>query len=240
MSDGALCLSWDDGHPLDRRIAEMMADAGLAGTFFVPLSNVEGRPVLLPDDLRAIKDLGFEIGAHGIDHRRLTTLTPAEARRQIVDGKHQLEDVLGSPVVGICYPGGRHNKALRNMVREAGFSYGRTTQMFRVSADTDPFRLPTTLQLYRHGGAALARNWLRQGMGLDRMALAMRAWRAQDMSRFLATLAEDAAETGTLLHLWGHSWEIDEICGWAWLGRIVSVLAENKRLRRISCRDIVR
>ena len=240
MTDAALCLSWDDGHPLDRKVAEMMAQAGLAGTFFVPLSNVEGRPVLKGADLHALKDMGFEIGAHGIDHRRLTTLTPAEARRQIVDGKHQLEDVLGSPVRGICYPGGRHTPALRNLVREAGFTYGRTTQMFRVSAGTDPFRLPTTLQLYRHGGAALARNWLRQGMGMDRLALAIRAWRAEDLPGLIATLAEDVARTGGILHLWGHSWEIDERCGWDWLRRIFALLAEAKHLPRISCQDAVR
>lgn len=240
MTDGALCLSWDDGHPLDRRIAEMMARAGLAGTFFVPLSNVEGRPVLNAEDLRALKDMGFEIGAHGIDHRRLTTLAPGEARRQIVDGKHQLEDLLGSPVDGICYPGGRHNRDLRNLVREAGFTYGRTTQMFRMSSGTDPFRLPTTLQLYRHDAAALARNWVRQGIGLDRLALATRVWHAQDMPGFIATLAEEVADAGAFLHLWGHSWEIDEIGGWDWLARIFSVLAENPRLRPVSCKDIAR
>src|SRR5688500_11915407 len=37
--------SWDDGHPLDIRLAEMLARHGVAGTFYVPL-RYEGVPVM--------------------------------------------------------------------------------------------------------------------------------------------------------------------------------------------------
>src|SRR5262249_53876406 len=128
----SICLSWDDGHPADRKVAALMQHYGLRGTFFVPCNNSEGRAVMTAEDLRALRRDGFEIGAHGLDHRRLTHLAPAAAHRQIIDGKARLEDMLGEAVPGFCYPGGRHDAAIRAAVAGSGFLYGRTTEMFRL------------------------------------------------------------------------------------------------------------
>jgi len=54
--------SWDDGHPLDERVAELHADRGLKATFFVPLRNREGRSVMHPSTVRSLDRAGFEIG----------------------------------------------------------------------------------------------------------------------------------------------------------------------------------
>jgi peptidoglycan/xylan/chitin deacetylase (PgdA/CDA1 family) len=59
--------SWDDGHPLDARMAELLSLHEFQGTFYVPVSNREGLPVLGPEDLRRLGQ-GFEIGSHTIDH----------------------------------------------------------------------------------------------------------------------------------------------------------------------------
>ena len=106
MADLAFTTSWDDGHPLDLRVAELLARYGCAGTFYVPRRNVEGRSVMTTHELRTL-DAGFEIGGHTIDHVRLDRLQPIERRRQIVDGKRLLEDELGHAVEGFSYPWGR-------------------------------------------------------------------------------------------------------------------------------------
>lgn len=240
MTDPVLCLSWDDGHPADSRVAELMLRHGLRGTFFVPLSNSEGLPVLAPPALRQLAGQGFEIGAHGADHRRLTSLPPEQARQQIADGRHRLEDMLGIPVAGFCYPGGRHNTFIRKAVAASGFAYGRTTQMFRLDPEADPYQMPTTAQIFSHGGMALLRNWLRQGAGGTRLRHAWQLWRAADLPTACATFAAEAAGHGGVLHLWGHSWEIAADDRWDWLDRLFAAIAAAPGLRRATCAELRR
>ena len=111
--------SWDDGHPSDERLADLLSRYGIAGTFYVPDRNSEDRPVL---DEAAIRRLSstFEIGGHSIDHVVLHRLPPEELARQVVGNKRWLEDVSGKPIRGFCYVRGRYNNAVTGVVRRAG------------------------------------------------------------------------------------------------------------------------
>ena len=75
--------SWDDGHPSDLRVADLLEKHGLSGTFYVPSTNSEGRPVMRSIE---IAELGrrFEIGGHTQDHVSLTEMGPHLAAAQIV------------------------------------------------------------------------------------------------------------------------------------------------------------
>ena len=76
--------SWDDGHPLDLRLAELLASYGVAGTFYVPL-NYDRVPPVTQARLLSLQDLGMEIGAHGIDHTMLTKTK--DLINEVVTGK---------------------------------------------------------------------------------------------------------------------------------------------------------
>src|SRR5437762_91335 len=107
--------SWDDGHPLDMRVADLLSRYGFAGTFYQPLSNREGLPVMAPSDVRRLSE-SFEIGSHTIDHCYLDRVDEAEARRQIAGGKDRIEQILGHQVSGFCYPGGHYTSKHRQFV----------------------------------------------------------------------------------------------------------------------------
>ena len=69
--------SWDDGHPSDMKLAEVLHKHGIAGTFYVPgrvapggCCNPDGFDVLAPAELRRL-GAEFEIGSHTLDHRSL-------------------------------------------------------------------------------------------------------------------------------------------------------------------------
>ena len=62
------------------------------------------------------------IGAHTVSHPRLSTLTEEEMRKEIVDSKHRLEEMLGHPVNHFSYPHGDYNTATLQVVNEAGFT----------------------------------------------------------------------------------------------------------------------
>src|ERR1700722_19861853 len=98
-----ITTSWDDGYPADVRIAELLAKLGLAGTFYVPHRNIEGRAGMDASSLRGLSRK-FEIGGHTLDHTDLTFVLSAEAQRQIRQGKTRLEDTIGKDIDGFCYP----------------------------------------------------------------------------------------------------------------------------------------
>lgn len=225
MTDIILTTSWDDGAPQDMRLAESLARHAIPATFYVPLENSEGRPVLDSWALRQLSTAGFEIGGHGIDHRRLAGLTPETLNRQIVDGKAMLEQRLGTAVSGFCYPGGRGVRQAAPVVAAAGFSHARTTAMGHLDVGKDRLRRPTTLQMFPHGPLPLLRNWARNG-GRAPLALTCRLAALNDPLARLDLLLAEVSRRGGTLHLWGHSWEIDELGMWNMLDRMLTRLAE--------------
>jgi len=223
MSKPTFTTSWDDGHPLDLKAAELLAKHGCGGTFYVPSAVA---PSLSTRELRILAQ-GFEIGAHTLDHRRLPELSEAEKRRQVVQGKRQLEDRLGAAVQGFAYPGGKHDAASRVIVREAGFAYARTVESFALSPRRDPFLMPTTLQIYPHRASAYLKNFLKRGNWQRRLPALRLALAAPDPMSLLARLLDLVLEHGGLFHVWGHSLDIETLGLWSALDEFLSLVAER-------------
>ena len=162
MSRVFLPTSWDDGHPADMRLAALLTKYNIAGTFYIPRNNSEGRPVIQKRELVELAT-AFEIGGHTRDHMELTRLGREEAQDQIVDGKNYLEDALGHKVNGFCYPRGGYNSAIKSQVRQAGFVYGRTIKNLYCNSESDPFEIPTTAQFYPHTKVTYLKNHLKHG-----------------------------------------------------------------------------
>jgi peptidoglycan/xylan/chitin deacetylase (PgdA/CDA1 family) len=237
---GLFTTSWDDGHPLDMRVAELLNKHGLPGTFYVPgrvapggCCNPEGFEVLPKTELRQL-GTQFEIGSHTLDHKSLHSLPAAEARHQIEAGKRWLEDQLGRGVAGFCYPNGHHDAAVRKLVRDCGFSYGRTTEDLSDDVGMDPFQMPVSLHFHPRGRIDVARGFVRE----ERRRLGEMRW-LRRLPVFLAAIAKDdfearvrclvdrVCERGGVFHVWGHSWEIDRFGGWTLLDDVLRYAAER-------------
>jgi len=220
--------SWDDGHPKDMKLAELLAKHRIGGTFYVPCHNCERRDVMEARDLRSLAET-FEIGGHTLDHIDLRVMSGPEAKHQIEAGKAYLEDVLGAPVPGFCYPRGGYTQALKEMVRSAGFSYARTVENFHLDAGDDRFALPTTLQFFPHSRSTYLRNFISGGAYAARCIPAATATAGGRIGDRIKRLAELCAARGSYFHLWGHSWEIDEYGLWRELDMALSFLSTLKR-----------
>src|SRR5215469_6765595 len=106
MTPGArITTSWDDGHPLDLRLADLLRRHNISATFYIPRSAPHG--VLNEAQIRELSE-SFEIGAHTLDHVFLTEVDDARASRQIRDSKAWLEDVTGRPCTMFCPPAGKY------------------------------------------------------------------------------------------------------------------------------------
>lgn len=231
--------SWDDGHPLDARLAELLSKHGFGGTFYMPLSNREGLPVLHPTEMRRLGQR-FEIGSHTIDHCYLTSVDTGESRRQIVDGKYQIEQVLGHSVAGFCYPGGQYTLEHRKMVVDAGFEYARTISNFHQTLLGDPFCVPTTIQCYPHKREVLVRNFVKRGEWIKRCGLFFVAVGEENFAMRLRRVLDHVCLHGEMFHLWGHSWELEGFDGWRQLDDFLRYAADRIPVdRRLSNREVL-
>ena len=206
--------SWDDGHPADLRIAALLAKYGVAGTFYVPNRNAEGRPVMVESEIREVSQ-SFEIGGHSRDHVVLPRLPQDEVLAQVTENKVWLEQLLARSVTGFCYVQGRHSPMVASVVRAAGYSYARTATSFRRTPGRDPFLIPATIQLMPHSNASTIRHLLRRGPSPERLGLALRAMRHGDLVRRIDTVIDACRATPSLFHLWGHSWELEAYGLWS-------------------------
>jgi hypothetical protein len=216
--------SWDDGHPSDMRVAELLARHGLAGTFYVPTRNSEGRPVLGAADIRALSS-GFEIGGHGWDHVVLTGLSRADVRVQVSQNKAWLEDLLGARLRGFCHIRGAWSRETADEVRAQGFAYARAVTGFHARVGQDAFAVPTTLQFFPHRVGAVLRHLVRRGPSALRIALAGVALGQNDLVDRVEAMALACQARGGYFHLWGHSWELDAHDLWDELDAALGVLA---------------
>src|SRR5690348_6493289 len=110
--------SWDDGNPLDFRIAEMLERYGLTGTFYVP--RRADTKVMSTAQIQELSKR-FEIGAHTLDHVRLHNLPDTEARRQLSASRLWIEEVTGRECRIFCFPGGQYRRSQLPLLRETGF-----------------------------------------------------------------------------------------------------------------------
>jgi peptidoglycan-N-acetylglucosamine deacetylase len=224
--------SWDDGHILDRKLAGLLDDYGLRGTFYVAPRNIELPPWdrLRSRDLQALAR-HFEIGGHTSTHLRLTTLPDAAARREIVEGKDDLEQVIGASLRSFCYPGGQYRRRHSAMVREAGFDLARTARR-GVTGRSPRYETHTTVHAYRHlvdGPAALRL----AGGNLSNARQMFWNWDV-----FAMTMFDQVLTGGGIFHLWGHSWEIEQNDDWQRLERVMRYIGNRPDVKYVDNGDL--
>jgi hypothetical protein len=207
-----ILTSWDDGHPLDLRIGEMLSRHGLSGSFFVPLENREGMAVMTATEKRELGKV-HEIGSHTRTHCYLLNCDRNQAFEEITSGKRELEEQLGWRVDGFCYPGGKCDKGIAEMVRSAGFRYARTIENLRIDMGQDPWLIPTTLQFYPHDASTLLKNVIKH-WSWSKPQLLWPRFKQPDFFSYARVLAEYCVEQDCVFHLWGHSWEIEALELW--------------------------
>ena len=95
-TDRVIALTYDDGPNPEQTpsVLDALARHDVRATFFVLTDRAEQHPELVREMLAR----GHEVGLHGIDHTRLTSLPGREASRRIREGKRRLEAVTGRPV----------------------------------------------------------------------------------------------------------------------------------------------
>jgi peptidoglycan/xylan/chitin deacetylase (PgdA/CDA1 family) len=93
------------------------------------------------DEVHDMAAAGISFGAHGVEHRLLGELPPAEADFEVRESKRVVTERVGAPVVGLTYPNGSVTPAVRGMVEAAGYRVAFTTEPGPVAVGDDRFLL---------------------------------------------------------------------------------------------------
>ena len=147
-------LTFDDGfRDLALHAWPAMSRHGFTGTVFLATAYlggdfVTGRPCLRPQEVRELAGQGIEFGSHTVHHPRLVELGEGAIRRELVDSRHAIEDLVGRPAPLFSYPY-RFPQEDAGFVRrfgdwllESGYRAGVTTILGRARPRDDLRFLP--------------------------------------------------------------------------------------------------
>lgn len=226
--------SWDDGDPFDLRVAEVLAARKLPGTFYIPLKGHHKSNHMSIREILELESQGFEIGSHGVSHPNLSQCDKKQLLVEVEGSKKQLEDDVGKSISMFAYPRGRHNGAVIAAVKQAGYEGARTTAMLGRTLTFDPFRMPTSVQVYPHTRDDYFRN-LARGWDFRRgWVYATHFGCAKNWVQLAKVLFESVRRSGGLWHLYGHSWEIDELGLWDDLKEVLDYVAYRPEVTYVS------
>lgn len=219
--------SWDDGAQFDLRVAEILAERRLPGTFYIPVNSHHRSPRMSLAELLELDGQGFEIGAHGVTHLNLPDCNNKQLTIEVESCKKRLEDDLAKSVRMFAYPQGRHNGRVVAAIKQAGYSGARTTAMMARDIKFDRFRMPTSVHVFPHSRLDYLRN-------LTRVWGARRTWvyatllrRADTWIEFGKLMFDAVLRDGGMWHLYGHSWEIEEMGLWDGLKEILDYVSNR-------------
>jgi peptidoglycan/xylan/chitin deacetylase (PgdA/CDA1 family) len=92
-------------------------------------------------DVRAMRESGMNVGAHGVHHSILTAMPPEAARAEIQESLAGVTRRLGAPVAEFAYPNGDADEAVASAAAEAGVRLGFTMQPHDNRPGDDLLRL---------------------------------------------------------------------------------------------------
>jgi len=237
VGEPIVTTSWDDGHPCDLRLADLLAECGVAGTFYIPISY-SSRAVLDARGIRALAQ-GFEIGGHTLSHPRLPGIDEARLLPEIAGGKQSLEEILGRPITTFSYPYGKHSRRVRRAVIEAGFTGARTTRQYRLDIGDDPWSMPTTIAAIDLPFWLRARHFVRTA-DLGGLLTLIRAGMTKNWLQLATALFEMAMERGGVWHLWGHSWQVENNNLWADLRTLLKYVGRRRGVGYLTNAEVLK
>lgn len=220
--------SWDDGHKLDVRLADLLRKYQLPGTFYVSPQDREFPPEQLLTAAE-VREIGrdFEIGAHTMTHPRLHQVPDAVARQEIVDSKHYLERLLKKAVKSFCYPGGNYEARHVDMVREAGFSYARTVRRHSYDLKGSLLEGNTTVNAYNHYQDL----WKIAKFAKFNPLKTLHYFQWDNLAK---AMFDKVCAEGGIYHLWGHSWEIDAHKDWDKLEDVLRYISKRRGVQYVT------
>lgn len=114
----------------------------LTATFYIITSRIGAQGLLSAEQIKDMAKRGMDIESHTETHRVLTLLSVPELDKELAGSKKTLEDLLGTPVLHVAYPGTSHNQTVRDHAKAAGYVTGSIMDPRTATEKDDFFKLP--------------------------------------------------------------------------------------------------
>ncbi len=148
-------LTFDDGYQdFYTAVAPQLRRWGFPATVFLPTaycgrSNswpgqprwVDEKPLLTWQQVEELAREGVQFGSHTVTHPDMTALSDVDAEREMIESKREIEGHTGFPAEYFCYPYGRLNRDLRDLVSRH-FRGACSTAAGTLESNADLFALP--------------------------------------------------------------------------------------------------
>ena len=140
--ENEISVTFDDGYKdFFTNALPILKRHNIRGTLFVLGTPHEAnrnalgnnKILLSTADIKSIKKAGWEIGFHTNTHTSLTSLTTEQLKKEIIDGKKNLEKKLGFKLRYFAYPMGEYSPEVVEIVKQAGFEAAFSTNGGEVS-----------------------------------------------------------------------------------------------------------
>lgn len=137
-----VALTFDDGCETDLIAATpVLKGLGFAATFYATVGFLGKRGYMTEAQLRELAGAGFEIGCHSMTHPYLSDLDDEGLRKEMVDAKSRLEQIVGQQVDHFSCPGGRFDDRVIEVAKRAGYHTLVTSEPHLNFKGGDPFSL---------------------------------------------------------------------------------------------------
>jgi peptidoglycan/xylan/chitin deacetylase (PgdA/CDA1 family) len=141
-AEPGVCITFDDGCETDLiAAAPVLREFGFNATFYLTAGFLGAPGYLNSTQVRDLDAQGFQIGCHSMTHPYLTDLQEPELKREVVDAKLQIENIVGHPIEHFSCPGGRYDRRTLQMARQAGFTTVANSRFYANSSRTSPYEL---------------------------------------------------------------------------------------------------
>lgn len=149
-------VTFDDAFvSFDENAVAVLREFAIPAGVFVPTGYIgkpcgwqmpEGHPdtherIVAGDRLGEWERNGIEIFSHTVSHPNLTVIPAEKLKKELVDSKAVLEQILGHSVDAISYPHGRHNESVIAAAKESGYRLGFSIEPRCVDAATNPYAI---------------------------------------------------------------------------------------------------
>ncbi len=231
--------SWDDGHKLDLKLAQLLKKYKIKGTFYIAPQNREftKNNLLNRNDILYLSK-EYEIGAHTQTHQNLSKISLNQADWEIKKSKQYLENIVSNKIISFSYPYGAYNNEVSNLVKKSGYSLARTTKKYTYLKSIDNYQMPTSLECHR---ISLLNSFseIKSIYNLADHNL-LQTIKFLDWEYIARAMFDEIYKNGGIFHLWGHSWVIDKWSEWDKLERVLNYISKRAEVSYVTNNHIIK
>lgn len=125
-----------------RAVIFVMGNRKLKSALWDELDGIDSCPLMSDEQIRTVQNMGFEIGAHSLDHFPLTELSEKDIVHEVTTSKEAIENVLKNPIQTFSYPYGCVDERVKKIVLNSGF-------LFACGVYSGPAKFSQTMMDFR-------------------------------------------------------------------------------------------